>query len=154
MTKKIRVTILEDHQSIIDGYLFRLSKIPEIEVVSTLLFGDDLEPTLEKIPTDVLLLDVNVPTSADNRNPYPILYLIPKLLDLYPKLALLVISMYAERSLICAIMEAGASGYVFKGRPGCDSGTGQCGRFNCKWGCSLQPKGTPTFSKESNPKKY
>lgn len=114
MTKKIRVTILEDHQSIIDGYLFRLSKIPEIEVVSTLLFGDDLEPTLEKIPTDVLLLDVNVPTSSDNRNPYPILYLIPKLLDLYPKLALLVISMYAERSLICAIMEAGASGYILK----------------------------------------
>ncbi len=114
MTKTIRVTILDDHQSIIDGYLFRLSKIPEIEVVATIGVGEDLEPTLEKTPTDVLLLDVGVPTTSNNRNPYPILHVIPKLLELYPNLAVLVISMFAERGLIRAIMEAGASGYILK----------------------------------------
>lgn len=114
MTNKIRVTILDDHQSIIDGYTFRLSKIPEIEVAATIGFGEELEPTLEKVPTDVLLLDVSVPTSASNHNPYPILHMIPKLLELYPNLAVLVISMFAERGLIRAIMEAGASGYILK----------------------------------------
>ena len=114
MTKKIRVTILDDHQSIIDGYVFRLSKIPEIEVMATIAFGEDLEPTLEKVPTDVLLLDVSVPTSAENRNPYPIMHIVPKLLELYPNLAVLVISMLAERGLIRAIMEVGASGYILK----------------------------------------
>lgn len=114
MSKKIRVTILDDHQSIVDGYLFRLNTIIEIEVAATLAFGEELEPTLAKIPTDVLLLDINVPTSKDNPNPYPILYTIAKLLDLYPSLYILVISMHNERGLIRSVMETGASGYVLK----------------------------------------
>lgn len=114
MTKKIRVTILDDHQSIVDGYLYRLEKDPQIEVVATIECGEDLEPTLAKHPTDVLLLDVNVPASAENRNPYPILYAIPKLLQVHAGLNILVISMHAERGLIRAIMGAGASGYILK----------------------------------------
>jgi len=114
MDKKIRVTILDDHQNIIDGYVFRLSANPQIEVAATIGFGDLLEPTLAEHPTDVLLLDVNVPTSAENPNPYPILYAIPKLLQIYAGLNILVISMYAERGLIRAVMEAGASGYILK----------------------------------------
>ncbi len=114
MNKKIRVTILDDHQNIIDGYVFRLSTNPQVEVAATINFGQDLEPTLAAHPTDVLLLDVNVPTATDNPNPYPILYAIPKLLQTYPGLYILVISMYSDRGLIRAVMEAGASGYVLK----------------------------------------
>jgi two-component system nitrate/nitrite response regulator NarL len=114
MNKKIRVTILDDHQSIIDGYIYRLGKNPQIEVAGTIGYGQDLEPTLAEHPTDVLLLDVNVPTSVENQNPYPILHAIPKLLQTYDGLNILVISMYAERGLIRAVMEAGASGYILK----------------------------------------
>jgi DNA-binding NarL/FixJ family response regulator len=114
MNKKIQVTILDDHQNIIDGYVFRLSANPQLEVAATIGFGEELEPTLAEHPTDVLLLDVNVPTSAKNPNPYPILYAIPKLLQTYAGLNILVISMYAERGLIRAVMESGASGYILK----------------------------------------
>jgi two-component system, NarL family, nitrate/nitrite response regulator NarL len=111
---KIRVTILDDHQSIIDGYVHRLSSNPKIEVIIAVNYGEDLEPTLAKNPTDVLLLDVNVPTSPDKSTPYPILHVIPHLLQIYPHLNILVISMYAERGLIRGVMEAGASGYILK----------------------------------------
>jgi DNA-binding NarL/FixJ family response regulator len=114
MTRKIRVSILDDHQNIIDGYVFRLSANPQIEVMATINFGEELEPALAAHLTDVLLLDVNVPTSADNPNQYPILHAIPKLLQTYEGLSILVISMYAERGLIRAVMEAGASGYILK----------------------------------------
>jgi two-component system nitrate/nitrite response regulator NarL len=114
MAVKIRVTILDDHQSIIDGYRFRLGNSPRVEVVSAIGYGEELQVTLEKHPTDVLLLDINVPISEDNPNPYPILHVIPDLLQKYPNLAILVISMHAERGLIRAIMEAGASGYILK----------------------------------------
>lgn len=114
MDKKIRVTILDDHQSIIDGYLYRLSNTPQVEVVATINFGEELEPTLKEHPTDILLLDVNVPTALDNPNPYPILHAIPTLLQIYPELNILVISMYAERGLIRAVMDAGANGYILK----------------------------------------
>ena len=60
------------------------------------------------------MLDINVPTSQENSNPYPILYLIPSLLQKYPNLAILVISMHTDRSLIRSVMEAGASGYILK----------------------------------------
>ena len=114
MTKKTRVTILDDHQSIIDGYVFRLSANPQIEIAAIINFGEELEPTLAGRPTDVLLLDVNIPASAENPNPYPILHAIPRLLQTYAGLNILVISMYAERGLIRAVMEAGSSGYVLK----------------------------------------
>lgn len=112
--RTIRVTILDDHQSIIDGYVYRLSSAPGFEIAATIYYGDDLEPTMAAQPTDVLLLDINVPISAENANPYPILHSIPSLLEKYPNLHILVISMYAERGLIRAVMEAGASGYVLK----------------------------------------
>ena len=114
MPEKIRVTILDDHQSIVDGYCYRLEREPNVAVAATIMRGDELGPTLEKHPTDVLLLDVNVPASKDNPNPYPILHVIPQLLQRYPDLAIIVISMYAERALIRSVMEAGASGYILK----------------------------------------
>jgi len=111
---KIGVTILDDHQSIVDGYVFRLSQHPQLEVLTTLGFGEDLEPALERFSTDVLILDVSVPISRENSTPYPIFHTIPKLLQLYPRLNILVISMFAERGLIRGVMEAGASGYILK----------------------------------------
>ena len=114
MTKKIRVTILDDHQTIVDGYHHRLDGSSRVEIVATIHYGDELEETLKKHPTDVLLLDVSVPSSAENPNPYPILHVIPALLQEYANLMILVISMHAERNLIRAIMEAGASGYILK----------------------------------------
>lgn len=111
---KINVIILDDHQSIVDGYVSRLGQSPRIEVVATLGFGDELEPALAKYPTDVLILDVSVPISENNLTVYPILHTIPKLLQLYPKLNILVISMFAERGLIRGVMEAGANGYILK----------------------------------------
>ena len=114
MPDKIRVTIIEDHQSIIDGYIYRLSTNHQIEVVATVMFGEELESVLAKHPTDVLIADINVPAARDNRNPYPILHLIPKLLQKHPDLNILVISMYNKPSIIQTVMESGASGYILK----------------------------------------
>ncbi len=114
MSSKIRVAILEDHQSTIDGYLYRLKDLPKFEIVGAATFGVELEPLLAAHPADVVLLDVNVPTAADNSNPYPILHVIPDLLQKYPDLAVLVVSMLTERALIQAVMDSGASGYILK----------------------------------------
>ena len=114
MSNKIRVSILDDHQSIIDGYIDRLSADPNIVVTAAMSYADELEPALAAHPTDVLLLDISVPTAPDNPNPYPILYIIPKLLDRYAGLSILVITMFTERQLIRSVMDAGASGYVLK----------------------------------------
>jgi len=112
--EKVKVAILDDHQSIIDGYCYRISQVPDLEVVATATSSSDMEKLLAKIEIDVVLMDVKVPTSPDNPNPHPIIHLIPQILKTYPNLAILVISMYADRALIKAIIAAGASGYILK----------------------------------------
>ncbi len=111
---KIKVAILEDHLSIIDGYLFRLSKMPDIEVVATRTYGEELEGMLSDHPVDVLLLDINVPTSRENNNPFPLLFAIPRLLEKYPGLHILVITMLNQQSLIDAVVEKGVNGFILK----------------------------------------
>ncbi|MEK7784838.1 MAG: response regulator transcription factor [Chloroflexota bacterium] len=114
MLTKVRVAILDDHQTILDGYIARLKETPQVEVVGTAYFGSELESLLAEHEVDVLLLDVNVPTSPNNSNPYPILHTIPQLLQTYPNVSVMIISMVGERALIRAVMDAGASGYVLK----------------------------------------
>ena len=67
---------------------------------------------LSRLP--VLILDIQVPTSQENPNPYPILYKINQLFDEFANLSILVISMHAQRTMIHTLMEAGASGYILK----------------------------------------
>lgn len=110
----IRVAILEDHQSIIDGYLYRLGQATDIEVVAIATFTVELDRVLNKQKPDVLLLDIFVQTSPENPNFYPILQDIPRWLKKFPKLSILVISMHQTRSLVRAVMDAGASGYILK----------------------------------------
>ena len=114
MPSPIRVAILDDHQSSIDGYLYRLENSKHIQIVAIGNVAEELEPMLAEHVVDVLLLDVNVPTSLDNPNPYPILHLLPKLLQTYPNLNILIISMYNRRPLIKFAMKSGASGYILK----------------------------------------
>ena len=46
---KINVIILDDHQSIVDGYVLRLGKNPQIEIVAALAFGDELSDDLRGV---------------------------------------------------------------------------------------------------------
>ena len=111
---KVRVAILEDHQGVIDGYMYRLSPSPEIQVVGCAYYGEDLEPLLVAHPADVLLMDISVPTSAQNSNNFPVLHMVSNLRNKFPKMRILVISFMSENTLIDALIDAGISGYIFK----------------------------------------
>lgn len=114
MSAKIKVAILEDHQSIIDGYLYRLNESNEIEVVGTASYGEDLDPMLESQSIDVLIMDINVPARRDNPNPFPALHVISRIIQEYPDIGILVISILTQQTLIQALVELGVSGYIFK----------------------------------------
>lgn len=114
MPKIIRVAILEDHQSVIDGYMYRLRDAPQIEVVLTTAYSLHLEKSLQEIKVDVLLLDIHVPISPENTSHTPILLFVKKLKHTYPEMGIIAISMHSSQSLIKAITDAGASGYILK----------------------------------------
>ncbi|MFT3891486.1 MAG: response regulator transcription factor [Anaerolineales bacterium] len=112
--QKVRVAILDDHQSIIDGFTYRINSTAGVEVVASALFGKELNAMLRRNSVDVLLIDLSVRTSAEDSNAYPVLRTIPQLLQKYPDLKVVVVSMYGGPGLIRMIMEAGVSGYITK----------------------------------------
>lgn len=147
MEKKIRVAVLDDHPAIIDGYTFRLSKETDIEIVASVYYGEDLEPMLVQHAVDVLLLDIHVATSKDDANPYPILYVIPRLLQRYPGLEILVISMHAQRTMIRAVMDSGASGYIIKDDQASMLDLGAVVRMVARGGIHLSSKAQESYMK-------
>lgn len=115
MSNTIKVAVLEDHQSIIDGYTMRLREADNVELVGVASHGEELEMLLALNPhLDVLIMDVSVPISAVDHNSIPILHYVSKLLAGRDGLNILVISMYTQKSLIKALMGVGASGYILK----------------------------------------
>lgn len=111
---KIRVAILDDHPGMVDGYLYRLSGSPNIEVVASARFGDELEPMLAAHEVDVLILDVSAPASRGEHTPYPLFSVLPRIQSEHPQTAVLIISMFKQRTLVQAVMQAGAKGYIVK----------------------------------------
>lgn len=112
--KVLKVAILENHQSVIDGYRFRLQNEPDFEIVGVAEVYEDFEPLLEAHPADIALLDVRVPISRENSDPYPILQAIPRMIQAYPEMVILVISAYPEPILVQGVMESGANGFILK----------------------------------------
>lgn len=113
MLTGIKVAILDDHQSILDGYSYRLSD-PECVIVGMAIYGEDIEKILADSRPNVLILDANVRTSSENPNPFPILSFVRITLQKYPDLKILVISMLTSGALIEALVDAGVRGYIFK----------------------------------------
>ncbi len=111
---KIKICILEDHQSIIDGYLFRLQEEDQISIAGIAHYGEDLEKILSENSPDILILDIEVPISIKNPNSYPVLTVIPRIRARYPTLIILVISMHSQSVLIEKLFQMGVKGYIFK----------------------------------------
>lgn len=114
LSKKINVAILDDHPSVIDGYKYRLQQNENISVIASAEYADELMLMIESHLIDILILDVSVPVSKINSNPYPIVNIIEEIKIKYPQILILVISMYSQRALINSLMKAGASGYLVK----------------------------------------
>ena len=96
----IKIIILEDHPMTRDGYINKLKQATDLEIGYALAYGNDLEPTLSIYPADVLLLDLQVPTNEQNINPFPIWHTLSRIVEQYPSLAILVISMFNSPALI------------------------------------------------------
>lgn len=114
MASKVTVGILDDHPAVIAGYEALFEKSKHLKVSWTARFFDQVGPSLIKFPTDVLILDASVPISEEDSNTFAILREIPNLLETYPDMAILVISMHARPAFIKAIRKSGASGYILK----------------------------------------
>lgn len=114
MRQTITIGILEDHIATAMGLKAQLDLNPRLSVVWMAQYYQAVAENLRKHPTNLLILDIGLPNSPEETEPYPIFHVIPELLRTYPEIKILVVSMHSRPALFKAIRDTGASGYILK----------------------------------------
>ena len=105
---KIKVLLADDHAVFREGLKLILSETPDIVATGDADNGHAVLEAVRKTSYDVVVLDVSMPGKSG-------LDTLKQLRAEYPKLPVLVLSMYPEDRIAVRFLQAGASGYVTKG---------------------------------------
>ena len=102
-----RIFLVDDHTIVRDGIRSLLATEPDIQVVGEANNGQELLDHLPTTPTDVVLLDINMPVLDG-------LATTLRLRAEFPQVRVLVLSMLTHERYVGQILDAGALGYVLK----------------------------------------
>ena len=105
--KKTKIILADDHAILRTGLKLLLSNEESVEVVGEASNGNEVLELTEKIPADVLILDLSMPGVHG-------LDVIKELKEHNNPINILVLTMHSEEQYIKTAMEAGASGYLEK----------------------------------------
>ncbi len=105
--EKIRLLIADDHKIIRDGIIALLADVEHIQIIGEAKNGRDLIAQLIDTPTDVVLMDINMPVLGG-------IEATEEITKRFPEVRVLALSMYNEKSFITKMLQAGATGYVLK----------------------------------------
>ena len=103
----IRLFIVDDHALIRDGMRALLSTTKGLHIVGDAAHGQELLDRLPTTPTDVVLMDLNMPVLDGFAT-------LPLLREQFPQIAVLVLTMLAHERYVGQAFDAGAAGYVLK----------------------------------------
>jgi len=106
----IRVSIIEDDETIRDGYAYLIGQTPGYTVVSTYASYEEAARKIAHDDADVLLLDVELPGTSG-------IDALPKLKKLLPETHILILTVYEQDTLIFRALGNGAAGYLTKNTP-------------------------------------
>ena len=102
-----RIFLVDDHAIVRDGIRALLTGAPGLQVVGEASHGQELLARLPTTPTDVVLLDMNMPVLDG-------LATTLRLHAEFPEVKILVLSMLNHERYIGQLFEAGAHGYILK----------------------------------------
>ncbi len=103
----IRTLIVDDHKIVREGLIQILRETPDICVVGEAGNGREALQKLRVSTPDVVLLDVSMPEMDGMAS-------IHAIKQEYPKLPVLVLSMYPEEQYAIRFLKVGAAGYLTK----------------------------------------
>ena len=103
----IKVAIADDHKIFRKGVVLSLRPFTNIKFVLEAENGDELLKGVEEADPDVILMDLRMP----GKDGIETTKLISKK---YPKIKIVVLSMYEDEKFVYHLMENGANGYLLK----------------------------------------
>jgi two-component system, NarL family, nitrate/nitrite response regulator NarL len=105
----INVILADDHQIVLDGLKSLIEQEKDICSVGEALNGIELLAQLKEKQADVAVLDIDMPLMNGIET-------TKEIRMLYPKMKVLILSMYNENEYIKRLIEVGASGYILKNK--------------------------------------
>lgn len=99
--------IADDHRIVTDGLTKIINENADTQVLGVASTLAELTDLLPNLKPDVLLLDVALPDGDG-------IDAMPNLMAISPETKIVILSMFAEPSVILRAMKAGAKGYLFK----------------------------------------
>ena len=105
--ENIRIVIIEDDETIRDGYNFLIGQAEGYHIINTYASFDDAAKKLAADAPDVILLDIEMPGTNG-------IDAIPKIKKLLPNAFVLILTVYESEKLIFDALSNGASGYLTK----------------------------------------
>jgi two-component system NarL family response regulator len=108
--KVTRVLVVDDHPMVAEGIQAILETYDDIEVVGTLSSGQSAIDSIEARAPDVVLLDLNMPGISG-------LSATELILERWPEIRVLILSMHDSPEYISTALSHGARGYVLKDVP-------------------------------------
>jgi DNA-binding NarL/FixJ family response regulator len=106
-TRPITVAIVDDHKFIVEGLAQTIDRSGFARTVGRAHNLQDALVMLAGCTPDVLLLDVSLPDGNS-------IDILPEISRLYPTLRILMLTSYAEASVVARAMSHGAAGYILK----------------------------------------
>ncbi|HXB40588.1 MAG TPA: response regulator transcription factor [Bacteroidia bacterium] len=105
--KQIRVVLIEDDETIREGFTYLINSAPDYSVVNAYSSVEDALPGLQEDKPDVILLDIELPGMKGTDA-------IPKIKTLVPKTFILMLTVYENEEAVFVALTKGASGYLTK----------------------------------------
>src|ERR1700746_3177592 len=106
----IHVAIIEDDETIREGYAVLIGNTAGYKVVGAYSSYEDAVKKIVKDDPDVILLDVELPGISG-------VDALPKLKKLLPDTHILILTVYEQEMLIFRALGSGAAGYLTKNTP-------------------------------------
>ena len=106
----IRLLLVDDHPLVRDGLRARLEAVPGFEVVGEAGNAVEAQERMAALQPSLVLMDVGMKDVNG-------IELTARLLETYPSLQVLMLSMYDNPEYVQRAMQSGARGYVLKDSP-------------------------------------
>ena len=106
----ISVAIIEDDETIREGYAYLIGNTPGYKIAGTYNSSEEALKKIVHDDPDVILLDVELPGISG-------IDALPKLKKLVPEAHILILTVYEQELLIFRALGNGAAGYLTKNTP-------------------------------------
>lgn len=103
----IKIIIADDHRLFREGLVNLLSDSKDIEILAQAENGADAIAKAKELNPDVIIMDIGMPVLNG-------VEATGKLLKELPAIKVIALSMHSDKQYIKGMLEAGASGYLFK----------------------------------------